>query len=262
MDHHRPLPFVNAVSYLGLIEAAEFAHRLGKDKEQVHWLKLARQLKTAWGRAYVSREKNERTFISALWPSWVAQDNKKLFQVRLAQHWIEQHDENNQFKTKPLWTYFNIAEAHQWLYLGQPDRVWSTLEWFWQHQSTPNLYTWWEGEGEENSFGIWQNVRGWVKPKNVNPHYWTAAEMALLQMDMLAYQDITQAQPTIIIGGGIPLDWLDKPMDVEQLRVGQYLIDWRWKKNVMEVTVTGEKPVEIQLAKHFPSSAKLVVTYR
>jgi hypothetical protein len=262
MDHHRPLLFVNAVSYLGLLEAADFAKRLGKDEEHAHWLKMAQQLKAAWEKAFTPNNENERNYISALWPTWIAKDRMPLLSSRLEQRWQEQHDDNDQFKSKPLWTYFNIAESHQWLYLGKTDRVWSTLEWFWQHQSTPNLYTWWEGEGEENSFGIWQNVRGWVKPKNVNPHYWTAAEMALLQMDMLAYQDITQAQPTIIIGGGIPLDWLDKPMDVEQLRVGQYLIDWRWKKNVMEVTVTGEKPVEIQLAKHFPSSAKLVVTHR
>lgn len=262
MDHHRPLPFVNAVSYLGLLEAADFAHRLGKVEEQVHWLTLARQLKIAWGKAYVSKDKNERAFISALWPTWIAQDNKSLFQTRLAQHWQEQHDENNQFKTKPLWTYFNIAEAHQWLYLGQPNPVWSTLEWFWQHQSMPNLYAWWEGEGEENSFGIWQNVRGWVNPKNVNPHYWTAAEMALLQMDMLAFMDTSKDKPTLIIGAGIPSSWLDKPMDVKQLRVGHYIVDWHWENNMMKVVLTGKQSLDVKLAAHFPARAHLIVTYR
>lgn len=262
MDHHRPLLFVNAVSYLGLLEAANFADRFGKYDDQAHWLRLAEQLKNAWEKAFTPNNENERNYISALWPTWIAENHTPLLSSRLEQRWQEQHDENNQFKSKPLWTYFNVAETHQWLYLGDTKRVWSTLEWFWQHQNSPNLYTWWEGDSEENSFGIWQNVRGWVKPKSVNPHYWTAAEMALLQMDMLAYQDNAQPRPTIVIGAGIPLEWLSKPMDVSNLRVGKYLVDWHWKNNVMEVTVTGEKPVEIQLAKHFPSSTKLQVKYQ
>lgn len=260
MDHHRPLLSINAVSYLGLLEAADIAHRLGKNEEHTHWLNLAQQLKSAWEQAFTANNKNERTYISALWPTHIAQDSTELFRAKLTQRWEEQHDENNQFRTKPLWTYFNIAEAHQWLYLGQPNHVWSTLEWFWQHQSMPNLYTWWEGEGEENSFGIWQNIRGWVNPKNVNPHYWTAAEIALLQMDMLAYLDTSKDQSTLIIGAGIPSDWLSKPMDVRQLRVGPYLVDWHWKNNVMNVVVIGKQPLDVKLAAHFPASARLIVS--
>lgn len=262
MDHHRPLLFVNAVSYLGLLEAAELANRLGKNEEARHWSKVAKALKLSWEKAFTPENENERTYISALWPTWIAKDTTDLLTSRLEQRWHDQHDTNNQFKTKPLWTYFNVAESHQWLFLGQTNRVWANLEWFWQHQSMPNLYTWWEGDGEENSFGIWQNIRGWVKPKNVNPHYWTAAEMALLQMDMLGYLDETKETSRIIIGGGIPLDWLSKPMDVEKLQVGAYTLDWHWNNGVMKVIITGGKPIEIALAKHFPSDANLVVSYR
>lgn len=59
----------------------------------------------------------------------------------------------------PLWTYFDLAETHQWLFLDRLDRTWATLNWFWDHQSSPGLYTWWEGKGEENSFGRWTRVR-------------------------------------------------------------------------------------------------------
>jgi hypothetical protein len=263
MDHHRPLLFVNAVNYLGLIEAADLATRLGKHEVATHWNMLADQLKSAWVKSFKPPySDNERTYISGLWPTWIASDLMTAFKVNLNQRWKNQHDEMHLYKAKPLWTYFDVAETHQWLYLAQPERVWSTLEWFWQHQSIPGLYTWWEGEGEENSFGIWQNVRGWVKPNNINPHYWTAAEMALLQMDMLGHLSKKEAKTTLIIGAGIPLNWLNKPLAVKNLRVGPHTLDWHWENNVMQVTIDSPQPAIIKLGEHFPTNAKLLITYR
>lgn len=263
MDHHRPLLFVNAVSYLGLIEAAVLATRLEKFDEAQHWQQQANALKQAWTRAFTPpHSDNERTYISALWPSWIATDVENKLQSQLEQRWQTQHDATNQPKQRPLWTYFNLAESHQWLYLGQPERVWSTLSWFWSHQSEPNLYSWWEGDGEENSFGIWQNVRGWVNPKGVNPHYWTAAEMALLQMDMLGYIDQRHDKHTLVLGAGIPQDWLSHDMDVEQLKVGAYTIDWHWHNGTMQVVIDGHQPISVRLANTFPQDTPLTITYR
>lgn len=267
MDHHRPLLFVNAVSYLGLQEAAKLATHMEKFAEAQQWQTNATQLKQAWTASFKRpNTDNERTYISALWPSWIATEVLTPLQSNLSQRWTASRDANQQFQQPPLWTYFELADAHQWLYLGEPERVLSTLQWFWQHQSMRGLYTWWEGDREENSFGIWQNVRGWVNPRNVNPHYWTAAEMALLQMDMLGYIQPSHANQqdneTLVIGSGIPTDWLDKPLTVRNLRVGAYVVDWHWHNNTMHVVIGGKQPLDVKLGKTFPVDAALDISYR
>ncbi len=101
--------------------------------------------------------------------------------------------------------------THQWLLLDQPDRVWRNFEWFCSMQTSPGLYTWWEGTREENTFHLWENVRGWVKPPHVTPHYWTAGEILALQVDMLAYVDESGSEPVLVIGGGVPKPWIGQP---------------------------------------------------
>ena len=56
----------------------------------------------------------------------------------------------------------------------------------------------------------------------------TAAEMLLLQLDMLAYVDETDAKPAIVIGAGIPPAWLDRPMSVRGLSTQSGQVDWTW----------------------------------
>ena len=90
----------------------------------------------------------------------------------------------------PLRTYTTVAETHPWLFAGREDLVWTTLDWFWSHQSSPGLYTWWEESASVDSvtpFRLWERTRGWNKRPYVTPEYQTAAEMLLLQLDMLAY---------------------------------------------------------------------------
>ena len=261
MDWHRPLLFVNAVSYRGLLDAASLAERVGHPAEARRWRTKAAQLKTAWEKAFKPPESNnERTYVSSLWPSWVAASRKEALQEGLQQRWTKQRDAQGEFRQTPLWTYFDIAEAHQWLFLKQPERVWSTLRWFWRHQASPGLYTWWEGKGEENTFGRWERVRGWVTPPHVTPHYWTAAEMLLLQLDMLAYIDQTTNQPTLVIGAGIPDTWLKQPMQVRGLPMPNGEIDWNWDGKQMQVKLSGNQ-VNVRLGGAFPANTALKVEY-
>ncbi|NEQ30842.1 MAG: hypothetical protein F6K04_07550 [Leptolyngbya sp. SIO4C5] len=185
MDHHRPVLYVNAVSYAGLVRAADFAERIGQMELSRQWRSQAEALQTAWHSAFhPPKSHNERTYISGLWPTEIAAQQPDAFRAGLEKRWQQQRDRQGNLLETPLWTYFTVAEAHQWLLLGQPERVWQTLAWFWQHQASPGLYTWWEGEGEENTSGLWQQIYGWVDPPHVTPHYWTAAEMLLLQLDI------------------------------------------------------------------------------
>jgi len=250
--------FVNAVSYRGLLSAAELAGRLGKDADAQLWRDRAAELRQAWRKAFASSEAdNERSYICGLYPTWVASD-KDAFEKKLAPRRAKSHDQEDRLKDKPLWTYFTVAEAHQWLLLGQPDKAWADLRWFWDNQASPGLFTWWEGNGEENTFHRWEQARGWVAPPHVTPHYWTAAEMLLLQLDMLAYLDESGSEPTLVIGAGIPKEWLDMTMSVKGLSTRLGTVDWEWRNNSLSVRVRGEKR-PVKLGPAFKSDTKLKV---
>lgn len=261
MDWGRPLLFVNAVSFRGLEGAAAIADRMNKVDDAIHWRQNSFQLKQAWLNIFDTPEhNNERTYISTLWPTWVGSQVLPRYSELLDAQWNQSHDSDGNFRQRPVWTYFDIAQAHQWLFLGRPDRAWMTLDWFLRNQSAPDLYTWWEGNGEENNFGRWQQVRGWVHPPNVTPHYWTAAEILLLQMDMLAYADLSDEHPTIVVGAGVRPEWLKSTMSVRSVTTEAGVVDWSWRNGQLSVVVHKSRSA-VRAGKVFGESVPLTVTY-
>lgn len=261
MDWQRPVLYINAVSYRGLLCAAAVADRVKQPATARQWRDAAAKLQQAWEKAFQTPKlENDRTYISGLWPTWIAVRQKDVFAQALHVRWQQRRDRQGGFRHYPEWTYFDIAEAHQWLFVNQLDRVWTTLRWFWNHQASPGLYTWWEGNGEENSFRRWEQVRGWVKPQNVTPHYWSASEMLLLQLDMLAYTYGAAEKPTVAIGAGIPQSWLKYPMSVQKLPLPNGKIDWLWDGQQMQVKIFGDK-VNIRLGSAFPPGTPVHVEY-
>jgi hypothetical protein len=258
MDWHKPVLFIHAVSYAGLRDAASLATRLGRTGDAEGFQRGAARIREGWRKAFNTAEaENERTFISGLYPSWVATDCDG-YLTKLTARRAASHDVNDGLKGRPLWTYFNLAEAHQWLLLHQSDKVWEDLRWFWQNQASPGLYTWWEGNGEENTFHRWEQARGWVKPPHVTPHYWTAAEMLLLQLDMLAFVDESADPATLVVGAGVPTAWLAKPINVEDLPTRLGKVDWSWERGRMTVKVRGAK-CDVRLGAAFPAETRLKV---
>lgn len=252
MDHHRPVLFVNAVSYGGLLAASELAGRLGFADEQTHWQNQAEQLQQAWSKKFRNdQDGNDRTYIAGLWPTWIASNVLGPYQEQLTLRLnnLESSKENGTYA--PSYTYFDVAEAHQWLYLGDLRPVWDTLEWFWQHQASPGLFTWWEGSGEENTSEYWKFIRGWLNPPHVTPHYWTASEMLLLQLDTLAYIDKSTSIPELVVAGGIPKAWFEKPMAVENLPLAGRSVSWSWNGTIFKVHVDGE-PIQVRLGQNVP----------
>jgi hypothetical protein len=275
MDSQRPLLYVNAISYRGLLDAALLADRVQQPADAKRWRDAAVQLQQAWGKTfkfqtkprkcgkrcyYTPESENERTYINPLWPTQVAASHQDILLQRLATRWKNLRDAQGGFRTDPKRTYFDIAEAHQWLFLNQSERLWKTLQWFWNHQASPGLYTWWEGDGEINTSHRWEDIRGWVKPIHVTPQYWSAAEMLLMQLDMLAYTDILAEQPTIVIGAGIPPQWLHQPMSVQGLPMPNRQLNWFWDGQQMNVSIKGEQ-VNVKLGSVFPSTTPLKVEY-
>ncbi|MES4787080.1 MAG: hypothetical protein C4294_16080, partial [Nitrospiraceae bacterium] len=169
IEYHWPMLYVNAASYRGLMSAAAFAERLGDTSEaledyggcveagvgsrvpdpdlttrpeEMSRLSLP-ALKIMWS-----------TYASSLWPTWVATSSTDLLLRGLQARW-ELLREPGGFRDGAVWSYLDLAEAHQWLLLGYPDRVWATLNWFWDHQASPGLYTWWAGNDEGNTLHRW-----------------------------------------------------------------------------------------------------------
>src|SRR5205814_8254459 len=92
MVWHRPILFVNAVSYRGLLSAAELAGRLGKDADAQLWRDRAAELRQAWTKGFASAEAdNERTSLCGLDPTWVVSD-KGPFEKKLAERRAKSHD--------------------------------------------------------------------------------------------------------------------------------------------------------------------------
>jgi hypothetical protein len=146
--------------------------------------------------------------------------------------------------------------------LDRPDNTWKTLRYFWAHQESPGLYSYWEGEKEENSFGLWQHLRGWVEPKLVTPHYWTAAEMLLLQVDMLAYVSEAGPEPQLVIGGGVPPEWIGKPFSASGLPTIAGVVDFSYDgRGTIDVTVRGERPCPARAGASFGPSVRVNVRH-
>jgi hypothetical protein len=261
MDHHFPVLYINAFSHRGLTLAARLAGRLGQDEDARRWLGLAAGIREAWLRHFADPEyHNERTFMSALWPTWIADPAWRSLRCGLDERWEKVHG-GGLYPERPMWTYFTVAEAHQWLFLDRPDRVWQTLRYFWANQCSPGLYTYWEGSGEENSFHEWENLRGWVAPAHVTPHYWTAAEMLLLQLDMLAYVDESQPTPVLVVGAGVPAEWTSRPMSVSGMQTILGPVDWSWDGRTLEVVWRGAAPHPVRPGTGFGGTAAVEVRH-
>jgi hypothetical protein len=240
MDGHRPLLYVNAMSYLGLRRASAMAGRLGDAPSAHRYASRAEALRAAWLRAnHPPDSDNDRTYISALWPTWIGASQRDTIRARLDARWAKDRTADGGYRQLQEWTYFDFAEAHQWLALGEADRMWTTLRQFWDHQVSPGLFTWSEGHGEENSFGLWENVRGWVDPPHVTPHYWTAAEALLLQLDALAYVDDSEATPVVVVGAGVEAAWVSQPLSASGVGTRLGAIDWSWRDGILDVTIHG-----------------------
>jgi len=259
MDHHFPLLYVNAVSYRGLVQAAKLADWLGKPDEAKKYRRVASEIRTAWLKGFETSEaENERTYMSGIWPTWIVKPD---FQPYIDAMKNRNFGRSATLSERPLWTYFTVAEAHQWLFIGRTEPIWRTLEYFWDNQCSPGLYTYWEGSGEENTFGVWPSYRGWVRPPYVTPHYWTASEMLLLHLDMLAYVDESGDEPVLVVGAGVPPEWIDQPMWVKGLHTNIGRVDWRYEDGDMTVDFHARKKYAVRPGPSFGADTNLIVNY-
>lgn len=256
-------PSASIMSYRALLDAAALAARVNQPGAAKRWRSEAERLQRAWNKAFERTfAENPATYTRSLWPSGIAAGNRPALTQGLERRWNQAHDGNGALR-QPVVPHLNLAETHQWLLLGKSDRVWNHLKWFWQHQASPGLYTWWTDNPKPGdvprSFSQWQWFRGWVNPPHVTPHYWTSAEMLLLQLDMLTYSEPSASEPTLVIGSGIPKTWLNRSMRVKGLQIDGNLVNWAWDGKQITVQIRGKK-MNVKLGSAFPANTPVTVT--
>jgi len=263
VDHSKPILYVNAVSYLGLQSAIKVAKRLNHIVEINQWRSEALKLKKAWQSGFKPPGSiHDMTYSSSLWPSWVADSIGEQIRHNLEKRWNQARNQSGEFRQTPSRTYLDIAEAHQWIFLQRPDRVVKTLDWFWRHQASPGLYTWWERNTKDYPSSKWKTVRGWVNPPYVTPHYWSAAEMLLLQLDVLLYVKESGLEQLWVIGGGVPNEWLLHPIHIEGLTIPEGRLAWHWDGKKVDVIIRGKEVTHsVRLGPSFPKNTPLNIAY-
>jgi hypothetical protein len=254
-------PAVNAVSYRALLDAAELADRMKQPDDAKRWRLQAEQLKSAWQKVNQTRTAD---LSNSLWPSGIAEGDRAILTQKLQERWEASRDLTGAFRQPPPSMQAQLSEAHQWLLLNQPEKVWTSLKSAWQNQASPGLYTWSgdrDGLGKDllpKSFSQWQRLRGWSDRPELTPHYWTAAEMLLLQLDMLAYIDRSTSTTTLTIGAGIPTAWLKQPIGTKGLSIDGNLVDWAWDGKQVTVKIKGE-PMQVKAGSVFPAGTQIKV---
>jgi hypothetical protein len=253
MDQHYPQFFVTAVSYLGLREAAWLAGQRGELGAARSWTSHADRLQATWQAAFAAGHpdrQNERTLAAGLWPSGIA--DPAAFRDLLVS--VETEEAPPSAPRRP-WTYFEVAHAHQWLRLGQPDRAWKAMQDLYAQSGHPGLYTLWEGP-HENSFNLWDHYRGWDDDRAVEPHYWSAAEALLFAIEALVYED--REAGTLVIGAGLLPDWLSGEIAVGPVQTGYGKVRWQWSRPVLTVW-TEQSGIVVRPGSSFPKDATVRV---
>ncbi|MGA7933340.1 MAG: hypothetical protein WCA35_07320 [Kovacikia sp.] len=258
-------PTANLMSYRALLDAAALADRLNLSTQSVRWRSHAQQLKSAWEKAFDPQFKElNATYANGLWPSWIAGSVQTAFAQALQTRWNNSHNPDGSLRQIPPNPSLNLAESHQWLFLGKLDPLWASLQWFWKNQASPGLFSWGEIPNTPTtsllpkSFSHWNRLRGWVNAPTVTPHYGAAAQMLLLQLDMLAFVNQSASQPTLVIGAGIPPSWLSHPMKIKNIPLENSSVDWSWDGKQMNVLIR-KGNFKVLLGPAFPPNTPLKV---
>lgn len=248
MDWQEPVFFVNGFAWRGLVEAAGIAERAGAAEDAARYRDAARTLRAMWRRRLRTHQVlDERTAASMLWPTEVAAQERPLIEALLA-------NSTHLSVGEPLWTYFIVAHAHQFLLLGDPERAWTQIEAVTALSPLPSLGVLWEGHAGEDS--NWRDIRGGARAPALMPHYWSSAELMLFALDGLAFVDATDNN-TLVVGGGMRRAWLAAPVSVAGVVTAVGPVDWRWDGATVTVVVNNPD-TPVRLGPAFPANTRIV----
>jgi hypothetical protein len=215
MDHGvtYALGWVSHWALCGLHEAAYAAHELGLESDATAYEAEATELEAAL-KAFIERTPEyfdwERTVNSLLWPTRAWEKEPQRIASGFNAWWEKQRGTRENYQPEPYWLYFEFAQAHNALLLGQRERAWQVVQHRLQHQDLPGLYGWregGEGVGTANAtrgVTLIPHLRGCHKFDSITPHGWSQAEMWLLQRAVL----VEEWQDGLLLFAGVPSAWL------------------------------------------------------
>lgn len=215
MDHgvEYSLGWVNHWALAGLHEAVYAARELGLTADADRYQTEADELLTAL-EAYTTDHpdyfEHERTVNSLLWPTRAWEHDPDRVKKPFTDWWANNRLKDDRFVPEPYWLYFEAAQAHNALLMGNPAPAWMVIRYRLDNQDLPGLYGWREGGqgvGTENAiYGVTliNQLRGCHKFESITPHGWSQAELFLLQRAML----IEEWQGGLLLFGGVPAEWL------------------------------------------------------
>jgi len=270
MDGHFPLFYCNGFCYMGLNRASICATALGKTEDAKRFGDEATKLKKAMldfvpGHFTRSVNKNgeyEHDIYNiydtgtVFYPcNWGDMDNQEILR-EYENYWNKYLCPNGIMHHEPLWTYLEINDTRNRLILGQRDRVWKTLEYFFDTQTCPGLYTWHEGNKDENSnYLAWEKVRGWDKAPFVTPHGWIGALMLGMMREIFVHED---EKDRIFIGMGVPSEWENKEFSVRNLPTYYGNISYSYKPETHIITISFDKKNECRIISCLPFNVQII----
>jgi hypothetical protein len=227
MDHHIPYYWINCWAVYGLRLASMCAGILGFHKDESRYDELSKNLHENLMKYFPENFRETPvsqgiySFGVALWPTHAfdAQTVRKEFDT----WWKTWRCPRGIYNIAWDWTYFEAAQAHNYLFLGDWERFHIMLERYFRYQDVPGLYGYNEGKnarkpdgssvygGQDWGFGNILDYRGWDNFDSNMPHNWVSSELYLMMRDSLLFED----NKTLVVGAGIPREWNQKGNKVE-----------------------------------------------
>lgn len=207
------LGWVNQWAICGLREAAFAARELGRSEDADAFSAEADDLLRALQEYTLDHPaffEHDRTTNSLLWPTQAWAGHLDLIRDPFNRWWDNNRGDGDHFKAEPYWLYFEEAQAHNALLMGQRERAWTAMDYRLRHQDLPGLFGWregGEGVGTENAVRgvtLIPFLRGCHKFDSITPHGWSQAEMWLLQRAML----VEEWNNGLLLFAGVPKHWL------------------------------------------------------
>ena len=239
MDQHRPLVWVNSWAVAGLRGAALLARESGRAVEAGRYQEHATRLSDALSR-YAGKElgRNERDFAGVSWPTRAFASADSRLQKAFETRWQHHVKATGRYQLRSEWPYFDAAEAHNRLWMGEREKALEILDHFLSNQHAPGMYLWREGPADHaDRFTTWSRIAGWLDHPTIIPHGWVAAEVALLVRDLFVFEE----GDALVFAAGVPDDWL-KP----GRRVAISGFDTWWGRVAM-TALSGERLTEVRL---------------
>lgn len=215
MDHgiRHALGWVNHWALCGLREAAYASRELGYEEDAGRYEEEAGDLAVAL-KSFIESTPEffdwERSVNSVLWPTRSWESAPDVVEAGFNAWWDSHRGNEEAYRPENYWLYFELAQAHNALLLGQPEKAWQVLQYRLSNQDVPGLFGWREGRdgvGTENAIHgvtLINQLRGCHKLDSITPHGWSQAELWLLQRAML----VEEWQGGLLLFAGVPRAWL------------------------------------------------------